>query len=65
MKVIASYPLCNVASLNIYEAEEDRVLVAMNDDEPRWLKTYVSSKGVYINYKKIRYYLGEFIRTDI
>lgn len=37
-KVIASYCLCNTASINIYEIDtvEDRVLAGFNDEEPEW-----------------------------
>lgn len=39
MKVIASYGLCNTASVNIYDIRygiEDEVLAGINDQEPEW-----------------------------
>lgn len=61
-EVIASHGLCNNASLNIFEAEEERVLVAINNNRPTWYKLYVNTKGVYFNFGGSRYYLSEFIR---
>lgn len=39
-KVIGSYPICNTAGLAVYEIDdrEDRVLVGLNDNSPRWYK---------------------------
>ena len=38
--VIGVYPICNTASLNVYEIDDanDRVLVSLNDMPPRWYK---------------------------
>ena len=38
--VIGAYPICNTASLNVYEIDDvnDRVLVSLNDMPPRWYK---------------------------
>ena len=38
MTVIASYPLCNTTSINIYDVDhlEDKVLAGINDHEPEW-----------------------------
>lgn len=39
-KVIGSYTLCNTAGLAVYEIDdrEDRVLVGLNNNAPRWYK---------------------------
>lgn len=39
-KIIGAYPICNTASLNVYEIDDanDRVLVSLNDMPPRWYK---------------------------
>ena len=39
-KVIGSYPICNTAGLAVYgiDDREDRVLVGLNDNAPRWYK---------------------------
>ena len=39
-KVIGSYPICNTAGLAVYEIDdrEDRILVGLNDNAPRWYK---------------------------
>lgn len=39
-KVIGSYPICNTAGLAVYEIDEsnDRVLVGLNNNPPRWYK---------------------------
>ena len=39
-KVIGSYPICNNVGLAVYEIDdrEDRVLVGLNDNAPRWYK---------------------------
>lgn len=39
-KVISAYPICNTASLNVYEIDDtnDRVLVSLNGMPPRWYK---------------------------
>lgn len=39
-KVIGSYPICNTAGLAVYEIDdrEDRVLVGLNNNAPRWYK---------------------------
>lgn len=39
-KGIGAYPICNTASLNVYEIDDanDRVLVSLNDMPPRWYK---------------------------
>lgn len=65
VEVIASHGICNNASLNIFEAEEERVLVAINNNRPNWYKLYTTDKGVYFNFRGIRYYLSEFIRVNI
>jgi len=36
LKVIASWCICNTASLNVFKFEDDRVLVAINDNKPEW-----------------------------
>lgn len=50
--VIGSYPICNTASLNVYEIDDanDRVLVSLNDMPPRWYKireAYYADTGEY------------------
>ena len=39
-KIISSYPICNTAGLAVYEIDdrEDRVLVGLNNNPPRWYK---------------------------
>ena len=51
-KVIGAYPICNTASLNVYEIDDtnDRVLVSLNDMPPRWYKireAYDADTGEY------------------
>ena len=39
LKVIASWCICNTASLNVFKIEygiNDKMLVAVNDDRPEW-----------------------------
>lgn len=66
MNPIGSLPLCNTASLNIYDIEhgiEDYVVAGMNDRAPRKYKIYYTTKGAYFNWGGHRYYLSEFLRT--
>lgn len=40
-KVIASYCLCNTASINIYDIDyaiQTMILVGINDQEPEWVE---------------------------
>lgn len=39
-KVIGAYPICNNVGLAVYEIDEsnDRVLVGLNNNPPRWYK---------------------------
>lgn len=51
-KVIGSYPICNIASLNVYEIDDanDRALISLNDMSPRWYKireAYDADTGEY------------------
>nr|DAJ39310.1 MAG TPA: hypothetical protein [Caudoviricetes sp.] len=51
-KVIGAYPICNTASLNVYEIDDtnDRVLASLNDMPPRWYKireAYDADTGEY------------------
>ena len=41
--VIGTYPICNTASLNIYEIDcaNDRVLAGINNNRPYWHKIRV------------------------
>lgn len=38
--IIGAYPICNTASLNIYEIDHanDRVLAGINNNRPYWYK---------------------------
>lgn len=50
--VIGAYPICNTASLNVYEIDDvnDRVLISLNDMPPRWYKireAYDADTGEY------------------
>lgn len=65
MKVIASCPICNTASLNIYTIDEEVVYASINNDNPKKYKLYTSTKGCYFRFAKTRYYLSEFMRTNI
>lgn len=66
LKVIASYGICNTASLNIYAINDEKVLVGMNNDKPRWLKIYDPAMRAYFNYKKMgKIYLDMFCRVNM
>lgn len=65
-EVIASACLCNTASLNIYEATDEYVVVGINEYNPTTHKLYWTNKGAYFNWgtwRKHRYYLSEFMRV--
>lgn len=37
LEVIASWGICNTASLNVYKVEEERMLVGINYTKPEWI----------------------------
>lgn len=65
MNPIASFGICNTASLNIYGFEygvEDYVVAGMNNDRPRRYKVHYTNKGAYFNWAGCRYYVSEFVK---
>lgn len=36
LEVIASWGICNTASLNVFKIEDSRVLIGINDQQPEW-----------------------------
>ncbi len=65
-RVIASWGLTNVASLNVYEFRysiEDTMLVGINDQEPEEVVVEFNHYGrAYIVFGGEKYYLDECIR---
>ncbi|HID0815720.1 TPA: hypothetical protein ACXNW8_001330 [Clostridium botulinum] len=64
-EVVASYCLCNIASLNIYEVNtgiDEFVIAGINDLKSRKYKLYYTGKGTYFNFGGSRFYLNDFIR---
>lgn len=63
---MASLPICNNASLNIYNVDDyfDIVEAGINNQKKRKYKLYTNTKGTYFNYGKTRFYLHEFLRTN-
>lgn len=62
-KIIASYPLTNVAGIAIYEVNEDYVIAGLNNDKPRRYKVYGNTKGFFFNWGRIRIYLHECLKV--
>ena len=62
-KVIAVIGLTNTSSLNIYDVNDEEIIVGLNNQTPRTYKLYHTTKGVYFNFKGSRYYLHDAIRV--
>lgn len=62
-KVIAVIGLTNTSSLNIYDVNDEEIIVGLNNQTPRTYKIYYTNKGVYFNFKGSRYYLQDAIRV--
>ena len=62
-KVIAVIGLTNTASINIYDINDEEIVVGVNNIKPRTYKLYHTNKGVYFNFKGSRYYLNEALRV--
>ena len=69
-EVIASYCLCNTASLNVYEISEDEALVGINGDEPEkcpityvYTDEYSEDNKACLLYHGTYFPLDEFIRV--
>ena len=61
--VIAVIGLTNTAFLNIYDVNDEEIVVGINNNKSRTYKLYHTNKGVYFNFKGSRYYLNEAIRV--
>ena len=61
--VIAVIGLTNTAFLNIYDINDEEIVVGINNNKSRTYKLYHTNKGVYFNFKGSRYYLNEAIRV--
>ena len=67
-RIIASLGLSNTHGLAIWDINDDEVIVSMVSSDygiKRPYKLYHTNKGVYFNYKGARYYIHEFMRTDV
>lgn len=62
-KLIAVIGLTNTSSLNIYDVNDEEIIVGLNNQTPRIYKLYYTNKGVYFNFKGSRYYLQDAIRV--
>lgn len=62
-KVIAVIGLTNTSSLNIYDVNDEEIIVGLNNQTHRTYKLYYTNKGVYFNFKGSRYYLQDAIRV--
>lgn len=62
-KVIGAYPICNTASLNVYEIDDtnDRVLASLNDMPPRWYKIREACNADTGEYEMGFNYGGSFV----
>lgn len=62
-KVIGAYPICNTASLNVYEIDDtnDRVLASLNDMPPRWYKNREACNADTGEYEMGFNYGGAFV----
>lgn len=62
-KVIGSYPICNIASLNVYEIDDanDRALISLNDMPPRWYKIREACNADTGEYEMGFNYGGSFV----
>ena len=61
--VIAVIGLTNTAFLNIYDVNDEEIVVGINNNKSRTYKLYHTNKGVYFNFKGSRYYLHEALRV--
>lgn len=63
-KVIACYTLTNCGGLAIYEADDERVLVGYNDDEPTWSAVEYDDDGrAFFGWGGREIYLDECVRV--
>lgn len=62
LKVIGFWVICNTASLNVYGIEDEKMLVGINDNKPRWHKIYTNSKRSFIKFGGATWDLSECIR---
>lgn len=68
LEVIASWGICNTASLNVFKMEpyaySERLLIAINDMRPKWHEMLheMNSEETYIMYGKTKYYLSECMK---
>lgn len=62
-KLIAVIGLTNTSSLNIYDVNDEEIIVGLNNQTPRTYKLYYTNKGVYFNFKGSRYYLQDAFRV--
>jgi hypothetical protein len=66
LKVIASEGISNVASMNIYEMNEDSVLVGLNNEKPERLELGTNEEGeAFFEYGDMNWYLNNFLRTNM
>lgn len=61
--VIAVIGLTNTAFLNIYDINDEEIVLGVNNNKSRTYKLYHTNKGVYFNFKGSRYYLHDAIRV--
>ena len=62
--VIACYTLTNCGGLAIYEADDERVLVGYNTDEPKWLAVEYDDDGrAWFGWGGREIYLDECVRV--
>ena len=63
-KIIASLPLCNIASIGIIEACDEKIIYKFSFEEKcRKAKVYMNNAGeFYFKVQGKRYYLNEFCR---
>jgi hypothetical protein len=63
LQVIASKGICNTASVNIYDINDEEVVAGINNLQARKYKLYYNLKGdVYFNFGKRREYISDFLR---
>lgn len=66
MKIIASYGLCNTASVNVYDVRygiEDEVLAGINDQEPEWCQIDYNEDECVFRLGELEVPLNECIRV--
>ncbi len=63
--VIGSCELYNIASLNLYQIDDnaDTIKAGINDDKGKTYKLYSTNKGFYFCLGGSRYYLSKFMRV--